>query len=283
MPRCMGMPAIARTWADTESMELYEAPVGRSSEKEYGRKANILLAAGCAALVISILAYFAWLHSLDLSKSSSDWGTFGDFVGGIAGTAISLVTLWAIASTLKLQAKELAETKQQLQDQALTMERENIEATFFRLLANRRENVASFAVNGLSGRRAIHYCATQLAERVQNFNRNPPVIGGAASLVTTVDLFLSENRDLDPVIGSTAQLLKYALVHESENNRLSLLTLAHADLALADNVLFLYVGVSRYGERFDLFETFRDAKLFRAIKENEFVVAIDPKVLMKYQ
>jgi hypothetical protein len=260
-----------------------QAPATSSSEKEYGRTANILLAAGCVALAISILAYFAGLSSLGLSNLSSDWGTFGDFVGGIAGTAISLVTLWAIASTLKLQAKELAETKQHLQDQALTMERENIESTVFRLLANRRGSVAGFIVNGQVGRQAIHYCATQLAQRVQNFYANPPAAGGAASLATTVDVFLSQNRDLDPVIGSTAQLLKYALAHESENDRLSLLTLARADLTLAENVLLLYVGISNYGKRFDLFDTFRDADLFRGISENEFIVAIAPEVLERYQ
>jgi len=72
---------------------------------------------GIAAFDIAPLAYFSFVQGR-VSNHAADWGTFGDFVGGIAGTAIALVTLIALVGTLRLQAKELEETRQALQDQA---------------------------------------------------------------------------------------------------------------------------------------------------------------------
>ena len=83
----------------------------------YKTIAIALAVVGLSAIVAAITAYGIGLGG-PLSSSSTDWGTFGDFVGGIAGTVIALSTLIALVVTLHLQAKELEETREALRDQA---------------------------------------------------------------------------------------------------------------------------------------------------------------------
>ena len=78
-----------------------------------------LAVVGGVAFVAALVAYWIGLSG-PLSQSSTDWGTFGDFVGGMAGTVIALSTLIALVVALQLQAKELDETKAALRDQANT-------------------------------------------------------------------------------------------------------------------------------------------------------------------
>ena len=88
---------------------------------KYTRIAIGLAAIGALCVAVSLVAYWLRLHELGLSNSSSDWGSFGDFIGGFAGTIVSLITLIALACTLHLQAVELADTSDALRDQAKSM------------------------------------------------------------------------------------------------------------------------------------------------------------------
>lgn len=76
-----------------------------------------LVVLGSAAFGISWYQYAAHVGTATTDVGSA-WGVFGDFIGGFAGTIISLVTLVALSLTLDLQARELAETREALRDQA---------------------------------------------------------------------------------------------------------------------------------------------------------------------
>ena len=57
-----------------------------------------------------------WLHIFqNLSKTTGDWGTFGDYVGGILNPLIAAFAFYLIAKTYELQKKELEETRKLLQ------------------------------------------------------------------------------------------------------------------------------------------------------------------------
>jgi hypothetical protein len=83
----------------------------------YFSLACVIAGVGVVAL-IGAAGYYWWALSVadgqGLSRASEDWGTFGDFVSGIAGTAIAMCTLVALAITLHLQAKELEATRREL-------------------------------------------------------------------------------------------------------------------------------------------------------------------------
>ena len=238
-----------------------------------------LMGVGLLAVLLSLLAYSIVLHSQGISTRSGDWGTFGDFVSGIAGTAIALATLVAIAFTLQLQATELEETRRQLRDQANTLERENVEATFFRLLGNRRESIASIRIGDDIGREGLNSLAREVAQRIQNANA-----GQNQALVTeATDLFASQHRlQLDPLVGATAQLFRYALRHASDNQQLDYLALTRGDLSVADQVLLLYVGLSGYGGRFGLFDLLRDTGMLADLAPNEFTVHVPQQWIQAY-
>lgn len=93
--------------------------VSQSSQSKvsvYRKIAIALGAVGMLTLIAVVLAYAVLIDS-GLSQDSTDWGTFGDFVGGIAGTVIALSTLVALVIALQLQAKELEQMRSALDEQ----------------------------------------------------------------------------------------------------------------------------------------------------------------------
>src|SRR5947207_12715634 len=100
--------------------------VGRKSTR-YFRVAIGLSVIGVAALTLSVYAYWRELHHLGISPKSDEWGSFGAFVGGIAGTTIALGTLVALAVTLALQAREMEASRH-------AVGRQIFDSTFFQLL-----------------------------------------------------------------------------------------------------------------------------------------------------
>ena len=74
----------------------------------------------CIIVLIVLGFYFVNFHN-GLSKGNGDWGTFGDYVGGILNPIIAAFAFYLIAETYKLQTKaydlqktELVETRKLL-------------------------------------------------------------------------------------------------------------------------------------------------------------------------
>jgi len=94
--------------------------VQQKRAETYRRIAYTLGGIGVTAFVLSVIAYGARLgffNGQTLSAASQDWGTFGDFVGGLAGTIIALATLVAVVVTLRVQGLELELTRTELEKQ----------------------------------------------------------------------------------------------------------------------------------------------------------------------
>ena len=85
-------------------------------------------------LVLSFAAYtfykyYTAFHDNGISKDTADWGTFGDYIGGIIGTILSFFSIVLIYATYKNQVEN-----SRLQQ---------FETTFFNLLQNQREILKS--------------------------------------------------------------------------------------------------------------------------------------------
>ncbi len=77
--------------------------------------------------VLAVAVYIGWFGyhlNYDVSPNSADWGTFGDFVGGLINPAISLATLILVALAYLAQRQELSETIKALSDSAKEQERQ---------------------------------------------------------------------------------------------------------------------------------------------------------------
>lgn len=64
------------------------------------------------------IVYFSWFiyHSIPASISSGDWGTLGDFIGGILNPIIAFSAFYWLTKSVRIQKEELVETRATLDD-----------------------------------------------------------------------------------------------------------------------------------------------------------------------
>ncbi|HCE93285.1 MAG TPA: hypothetical protein DEV74_12410 [Acidovorax sp.] len=105
-----------------------------SSESNLERFLNNLIPGIAVLLGLVLGAYVLWFSSQGISTNPSDWGTLGDYFGGLMNPLISFATLLVAYAVWKLQRVELDETKTALKEQADTAERQRREQRFFDLL-----------------------------------------------------------------------------------------------------------------------------------------------------
>jgi len=128
---------------------------------------------GIAGLLVAVLgAYIVWFSSAKVSHDSADWGTLGDYFGGLMNPVISFATLMVAYSVWKQQKEELRQTKEALEEQAKTAEQQRQEQRFFdllRLYERTEESItvteslsasADSAAIHLTGKAAIHQVVT---------------------------------------------------------------------------------------------------------------------------
>lgn len=62
---------------------------------------------------ILMTVYFWWFskNNIPISKSSGDWGTFGDFIGGFLNPIFALIAFYWLTRSIQLQLHELKETR----------------------------------------------------------------------------------------------------------------------------------------------------------------------------
>ncbi|MEV9616085.1 putative phage abortive infection protein [Aliarcobacter butzleri] len=88
-----------------------------ASEEKNSSKLNflnwILIIAVCLFIGL-IIAYFSFIISQE-DTVKSNWGTFGDFIGGTLNPIFALFSLFAIIYTIKIQTKELELSRDELE------------------------------------------------------------------------------------------------------------------------------------------------------------------------
>lgn len=64
------------------------------------------------------ISYFSWFiyHSIPISVNSGDWGTLGDFIGGILNPIIAFSAFYWLTRSVRIQKEELGETRATLDD-----------------------------------------------------------------------------------------------------------------------------------------------------------------------
>ncbi|WP_338615743.1 putative phage abortive infection protein [Achromobacter sp. E1] len=83
------------------------------------RRLILLFVAWPASVAVIAVGLFIYkFHSNPLSSETGDWGTFGDFLGGIVNPVAGLVTIVLLVLTLRSQQDELEEQRRQLAKQS---------------------------------------------------------------------------------------------------------------------------------------------------------------------
>lgn len=90
----------------------------KRGENVWERALHRLIPAIIVLLVIVLASYIARFYSASFSQRTEDWGTLGDYFGGLMNPVISFATLIVAYAIWKQQKIELSETKVALKDQA---------------------------------------------------------------------------------------------------------------------------------------------------------------------
>lgn len=116
------------------------------------RSVNISLMIATIVFMVLVGGYTFWfwfLNNIPLSRDSSIWGAFGDFVGGILNPIIAFLAFYWLTRSVIIQKTELAatqsvlaETQKATEDQAITQEKKRFEDSFYSLL-EQMNNVAT--------------------------------------------------------------------------------------------------------------------------------------------
>lgn len=107
------------------------APRGRNSVRSLYRLFQVAIGALFLVLIVNFFS---------IGKSS--FGEWGDFFGGVLNPLFTLLTFTGVLITIVLQQTELREARAEmrrsadaLQEQAIGLQRQNFESTFFRMLS----------------------------------------------------------------------------------------------------------------------------------------------------
>ena len=67
------------------------------------------------SIVLGVFVIYIYKFHYPLSETHADWGTFGDYFGGILNPVIAAFAFWLIAKTYELQKRELEATRSLLE------------------------------------------------------------------------------------------------------------------------------------------------------------------------
>jgi len=104
-------------------------------------RANMVVIAWMAGWAIVYFIWFFLVKRSPLSDSSANWGTFGDFFGGVLNPVVAYSAFYWLTKSVRLQKEELSATRAALSESATA---QNTQAT----LAN--VTVRLSALNSLS-------------------------------------------------------------------------------------------------------------------------------------
>ncbi|WP_302173318.1 putative phage abortive infection protein [uncultured Hydrogenophaga sp.] len=119
------------------------------------------------ALVLIAYAVAFWRGGF--SGDPNDWGTLGDYFGGLMNPVISFATLIVAYAVWKQQREELRQTKIALEDQAKTAEQQRQEQRFFDLLSVYQRTLDSHTAlihqgREVTGKEAISHSLSELPD-----------------------------------------------------------------------------------------------------------------------
>lgn len=75
-----------------------------------------LVASGAVTIAVLYASWFGLQHGLPLSKDPGDWGTFGDYFGGVMNPICAYMAFIWLVRSYALQKTELSETRKALEE-----------------------------------------------------------------------------------------------------------------------------------------------------------------------
>lgn len=183
----------------------------------------ILILIGAALIVAIVFIFYLSNFNGDISSNNSDWGTFGDFIGGTLNPLLSFLGLIALLLTISLQSKELELTRNELErtasaqekteaalsEQSKTQIRQQFEGTFFALLE--QHNKALEKISAPSEKRTTKHSDLEII-------RNNVILRERSSLSEAKKALEAHNDLCGHYFRILYQILKYIATKTPESN-----------------------------------------------------------------
>lgn len=205
----------------------------------------IILGVGAILITLSVSAYFSKFTG-DLSDDQAVFGTFGDYIGGVVGTVLSLLSIIYIYRTYIKQI-EFSERQQDL------TELQSFEAAFFNLLQNQHQILMSLKKDKKSDYGYMQEVALELQKRMSDREYGIDEI--------TRDHIETERAIIDEIyheiygqfgaeIGHYFRSLYHILVYVNDskiNDKERYFKLVQAQMCNNELYLLFYNSISSYG------------------------------------
>lgn len=132
--------------------------------------------AGIVLLLVISLILYIYQFSGSLSDSQQIWGYFGDFLGGVGGTLLTMLAVYLVFLTYNLQKRELTETKRALNTQNEQLRIQQFQNVFFRLLERKDHLINNLSGSNMQGIQVLSHMESKFRSKSQKNNREEALI-----------------------------------------------------------------------------------------------------------
>lgn len=267
---------IAAVWSmvlwNSTVVDRAVAPRGGDSRGLFTILLSVALASMGAVFVVAVHA----------EAAGKNWGTFGDFFGGLLNPVLTFLSFMALILTIILQQREIHSAKQDALDlqkqkleDRLSSERMQFENTFFQMVSIHNTIVNSIDVdpgtskNQLKGRECFKYFRDQM-KMFYEVDPNPDEL--QKSLNAHDHLWQSYQNDLAHYYRYLYNIIRF--INESNVNKARYIRILRAQLSDFELLVLFYNGLfplarkfKEYVEFFTLFDNLPKDLLFDSSHE----------------
>jgi len=126
---------------------------------------NFLLTIAGAVVVAAffVITVFVWnFHGKSISNSPGDWGTFGDYVGGILNPVVGMATVLLVIISIVIQRRELRASLNEMKVANQAAARMSFEQSLFAWLENYHSQIREIEQGRLKGRKVLLHLYEQV-------------------------------------------------------------------------------------------------------------------------
>ena len=212
------------------------------------RIVDIIIISTLAIAVTACMVVYLWRFTGGISTEQEVFGQFGDYLGGVVGTLVSLFSLVYIYKTYRKQV-EFSEHEMELSY------KQQFEASFFSLLQNHRSILLSLAYDKVKGNDFMNKVSEELQVRLMDREYDLDSIT-YENRFHEEDIVCSIYEQVYNIYGSQLghyfrnlyHILSY-VEHSSVKDKKQYIDLVQGQLSNSELFVLFYDGLSRYGKK----------------------------------
>lgn len=270
-----------KQWWPRRKFDEFIAPASDSSKSSL----FWLFVIATAFLVVVLVAGLFW-------KDSTSAMNYGTFVGGILGPGLTFITFMALLITIVLQQAELADTRKELaasakalEDQHVSLDRQNFETTFFQMLTlhntivnsidlewrNRKPTTTDAALGNLTRHAVGRDCFKQFFANYKEYYNEIQEQDERQRLQSAYDKFWKwRQQDLAHYYRYLYNVLRFVYDYQGIDDKLRYVKLLRAQLSDYELLMLFYTALNKNGRNYWIY-----------IHEYEIFDNLPPNMLIK--